>query len=75
MYWLWAVALVAQLVGQFVAFRRWTPPETQDGDALIATTPSLIEQLGLFVIIVLGEVIVGAVHGMAEVAELREAGS
>jgi low temperature requirement protein LtrA len=34
----------------------------------------LIERIGLFVIIVLGEVIVGAVHGMAEVAELREGG-
>ena len=73
-YWLWAVALVAQVIGQVVAFRRWTPPESQDGDALIATTPSLIERIGLFVIIVLGEVIVGAVHGMAEVAELREGG-
>ena len=74
MYWLWAVALVAQMAGQVIAFRRWTPPESQDGDAMIATTPSLIERIGLFVIIVLGEVIVGAVHGMAEVAELREGG-
>jgi low temperature requirement protein LtrA len=73
-YWLWAAALAAQVAGQMIAFRRWTPPESQAGDAVIATTPSLIERIGLFVIIVLGEVIVGAVHGMAEVAELREGG-
>ena len=74
MYWLWAVALVAQVAGLIIGFRRWTPPESQGGEAVISTTPSLIERIGLFVIIVLGEVIVGAVHGMAEVAELREGG-
>ena len=69
-YWMWAVALLAEVVGQLVGFYRWTPPETQGGDAIIATTPSLIERLGLFVIIVLGEVIVGAVTGMAELDPL-----
>jgi low temperature requirement protein LtrA len=69
-YWLWAIALVVQLSGLVIAFRRWTPPASQGGDAVIATTPSLIERYGLFVIIVLGEVIVGAVNGMAEVAPL-----
>ena len=69
-YWLWAIALAVELAGLLVAFRRWTPPASQGGDAVIATTPSLIERLGLFVIIVLGEVIVGAVGGMAEVAPL-----
>jgi low temperature requirement protein LtrA len=64
-YWLWAAGLAIEIVGQLVAFRRWTPPESQEGDAVIATTPSLIERIGLFVIIVLGEVIVGAVDGMA----------
>jgi low temperature requirement protein LtrA len=37
---------------------------------VIATTPSLIERLGLFVIIVLGEVIVGAVNGLAQLDPL-----
>ena len=69
-YWLWAVGLMLQVVGQVIAFRRWTPPESQGGEAVIAVTGSLVERLGLFVIIVLGEVIVGAVAGMAEVEDL-----
>jgi low temperature requirement protein LtrA len=69
-YWLWAVALVVAIAGQVIAFNRWTPPESQQGDAIIATTPSLIERFGLFVIIVLGEVIVGAVTGMADLRPL-----
>ena len=69
-YWVWATGLLVEAAGQIVAFIRWTPPETQSGDAVIATTPSLIERIGLFVIIVLGEVIVGAVSGIAETAPL-----
>jgi low temperature requirement protein LtrA len=69
-YWMWALGLLVEMVGQVVAFRRWTPPESQGGEAVIATTPSLIERIGLFVIIVLGEVIVGAVAGMAETPPL-----
>ena len=53
---------------------RWTPPETQEGEAIITTTPSLIERMGLFVIIVLGEVIVGAVAGMADLDPLDATG-
>jgi low temperature requirement protein LtrA len=67
-YWLWAAGLAVQVLGIVVGFRRWTPPASQGGDAVIAVTPSLIERIGLFVIIVLGEVIVGAVEGMAEIA-------
>ena len=70
-YWLWAIGLAVHVLGIVVAFRRWRPPATQGGDAVIATTPSFIERMGLFVIIVLGEVIVGAVDGMAEVAPLE----
>jgi low temperature requirement protein LtrA len=69
-YWMWGIGLLIEVVGQVVAFVRWTPPEAQGGDAVIATTPSLIERIGLFVIIVLGEVIVGAVSGVAETAPL-----
>lgn len=69
-YWLWAGGLAIEILGMVVAFRRWTPPESQGGDAVIATTPSLIERMGLFVIIVLGEVVVGSINGMAEIMPL-----
>jgi low temperature requirement protein LtrA len=69
-YWMWAAGLAAQVVGWVVGMHRWRPPETQQGDARITTTPSLIERMGLFVIIVLGEVIVGAVNGMADLHPL-----
>ncbi len=70
-YWLWAAGLVAEVGGLVVGLYRWTPPGTQEGEAVIATTPSLVERMGLFVIIVLGEVIVGAVGGMAELDPLE----
>jgi low temperature requirement protein LtrA len=64
-YWMWGLGLVMEIIGYTVAMSRWTPPESQEGDAKIATSPSLIERMGLFVIIVLGEVVVGSVSGMA----------
>ena len=70
-YWLWALALVTESAGYVVAMNRWQPPESQGGDAVIAVTPSLIERMGLFVIIVLGEVIVGAIDGMADIEPLE----
>ncbi|MGH2636363.1 MAG: low temperature requirement protein A [Actinomycetota bacterium] len=70
-YRLWALALVVEVAGQVIGYHRWTPPATQGGEATIATTPSLIERFGLFVIIVLGEVIVGAVDGMAQIVPLQ----
>jgi low temperature requirement protein LtrA len=69
-YWLWAMGLLSQVAGLVTALYRWTPPASQRGGAVVGTTPSLIERLGLFVIIVLGEVIVGAVNGMAEIKPL-----
>ena len=63
-YWMWGIAILVEVAGQVYAYRVWTPP-TDQGGAVFAVTPSLIERLGLFVIIVLGEVIVGAVNGMA----------
>jgi low temperature requirement protein LtrA len=65
-YWFWAAGLMVQVAGQVIGFRRWTPPAGQTGEAVIPVTPALIERLGLFVIIVLGEVIVGAVNGVAQ---------
>src|SRR6478672_4444258 len=72
-YLLWASALLAEAVGQLVAYRLWTPP-TDQGGAVFVATPSLIERLGLFVIIVLGEVIVGAVNGMANLDPITGVG-
>ncbi len=72
-YWLWAIALLIELVGQLAAYRVWTPPMDQGG-AVFAATPSLIERLDIFVIIVLGEVIVGSVNGMADLHPITTAG-
>lgn len=69
-YWMWALGLLIEVVGFVVAMARWTPPESQPGEAVIAVTPSLIERMGLFVIIVLGEVVVGSVNGMADLTPL-----
>lgn len=69
-YWMWGLALVIEIIGYVVAMTRWTPPESQGGEAKIATSPALIERMGLFVIIVLGEVVVGSVNGMAEIMPL-----
>ena len=55
---LWLVALVANLTGAFVQGPRF-------GDAL-RVTESMAERFGLFIIIVLGEVVVGVADGLAE---------
>jgi low temperature requirement protein LtrA len=73
-YWLWALALMAEVVGQVTGYHRWRPPSARRGEAILLVTPSLIERLGLFVIIVLGEVIVGAVDGMADLEHLEADG-
>ena len=59
-YWLWGVALIIQAAAAIPSIRNWR----LDVDGTIAT-PSLIERLGLFVIIVLGEVVASAIRGMA----------
>jgi low temperature requirement protein LtrA len=70
-YWMWGLALLIESGGYVVAMHRWRPPESQQGDAVIAVTPSLIERMGLFVIIVLGEVVVSAINGMADIHPLE----
>ena len=55
---LWLVALVANLTGALVQGPRF-------GDAL-RVTESMAERFGLFIIIVLGEVVVGVADGLAE---------
>jgi low temperature requirement protein LtrA len=73
-YWMWAAALFIESAGYVFSMNRWRPPSEQSGDAVIAVTPSLLERMGLFVIIVLGEVIVGAVNGMADLDPLTRDG-
>ena len=73
-YWIWAAALFIESASYVFSMNRWRPPSGQPGDAVIAVTPSLIERMGLFVIIVLGEVIVGAVNGMADLDPLTRDG-
>jgi low temperature requirement protein LtrA len=73
-YWMWATGLLIEVLGQVIAFRRWSPPGHQPGDPVIGVTPSLVERLGLLMIIVLGEVIVGAVNGMADIEVLGGGG-
>lgn len=63
-YWLWGTGLATQYVGLVVTVNRMSAA-TPTGQPAVTATPSLIERLGLFVIIVLGEVVVGAVAGMA----------
>jgi low temperature requirement protein LtrA len=69
-YWMWGAGLLLEVLGQLIAFRRWSPPGHQPGDPVIGVTPSLVERHGLLMIIVLGEVIVGAVNGMADIEVL-----
>ena len=73
-YWIWGAALFIESAGYVFSMNRWRPPDSQPGDAVIAVTPSLIERMGLFVIIVLGEVIVGAINGMADLEPLTSNG-
>jgi low temperature requirement protein LtrA len=70
-YLMWGVALLVESLGYVYSTNRWQPPETQQGEATISATPSLIERMGLFVIIVLGEVIVDAIDGMADINPLE----
>jgi low temperature requirement protein LtrA len=70
-YWVWGLALLIESLGYVFSTNRWQPPQSQQGEATIAATPSLIERMGLFVIIVLGEVIVDAIDGVADIQPLE----
>jgi len=59
-YWMWAIAVVIQAAAAVPAARIL---RQEFGEVL--ATPSLIERFGLIVIIVLGEVVAGAINGMA----------
>ena len=59
-YWMWAIAVIIQASAAVPAVRVL---RQEFGEVL--ATPSLIERFGLIVIIVLGEVVAGAINGMA----------
>jgi low temperature requirement protein LtrA len=65
---LWAVALLLSLLLPVFIFNlgRVNPQAQAEIDVVSAVSPSLVERFGLFTIIVLGEVIVGVIGGVAE---------
>jgi low temperature requirement protein LtrA len=60
--WFWAAAVGLTILGNVVAT---LVPRTEEMEAAIAPTESLVERFGLFTIIVLGEVVVGVADGVA----------
>ena len=65
--WMWAV-FVAQFVIGMVIMALRTAPDPAAGEAM--GSESLLERFGLFVIIVLGEVVAGVVNGIGSVHDL-----
>ncbi|NNC78776.1 MAG: low temperature requirement protein A [Acidimicrobiales bacterium] len=61
--WLWAIAVVITLIGNIVLA---LTGRTDDMTDAMQVTESLAERFGLFIIIVLGEVVVGVVDGLSE---------
>ncbi len=71
-FYLWGLALLLALLLPLLSFNlgRNKPAVQAQIDASRTVTPSLVERFGLFTIIVLGEVIVGTVQGVAGHAHL-----
>lgn len=67
-FYLWGIAVLLSLLMPFmVIFLGRSNPQLQEELARSnSLTPSAVERFGLFTIIVLGEVIVGVVNGLAE---------
>lgn len=66
-FYLWGIAVVLSLILPLNAFRQGKKNKVirQEVDRIIDISPSLVERFGLFTIIVLGEVVVGTVSGVA----------
>lgn len=73
-YGLWFVGFGAELASWAVVLVWRLPAGASKGDPPVRPTPSMVERFGLLVIIVLGEVVVGAVNGMAELDPLDPEG-
>lgn len=72
MVWIWIGAMTLSLAVQFFTFSlgRQNPAVRAQLDRGFQATPSAVERFGLLTIIVLGEVIVGTVRGIADHSEL-----
>lgn len=67
-FYLWGIALLLSLMLPLNTFRlaRNNPTVQEQVDQIIDVSPSLVERFGLFTIIVLGEVVVATISGVAE---------
>jgi low temperature requirement protein LtrA len=67
-FYLWGIAVLLSLILPFNTFRqgRNNAVVQEEVDRIIDVSPSLVERFGLLTIIVLGEVVVGTVNGVAE---------
>jgi len=72
-FYLWGIAVLLSLVLPFNTFRqgRNSAVIQEEVDRIIDVSPSLVERFGLLTIIVLGEVVVGTVNGVAEHDQLN----
>ncbi len=66
--YLWGIAVLISLILPFNTFRQGKKNAfvQEEVDRIIDVSPSLVERFGLLTIIVLGEVVVGTVNGVAE---------
>ena len=66
-FYLWGIALLLSLLLPLNAYRlgRNNPALQEQVDRIMDLSPSLVERFGLFTIIVLGEVVIGTISGVA----------
>jgi low temperature requirement protein LtrA len=66
-FYLWGIAVLISLILPFNAFLQGkkNPAIQEEVDRIIDVSPALVERFGLLTIIVLGEVVVGTVNGVA----------
>lgn len=66
-FYLWAIAVVISLILPFNTFRLRNKSNAirEQIDRIMHVSPSLVERFGLFTIIVLGEVVIGTINGLA----------
>lgn len=67
-FYLWGLAVLISLLLPFNMFNqgRKSPVIQEEVERILQVSPSLVERFGLLTIIVLGEVMVGTVNGVAE---------
>lgn len=71
-FYLWGTALILMLVLPLYLRLRPNPPQVQAQlDLSTNVSTSLVERIGLFTIIVLGEIIIGVVSGVTEYHDLN----